>query len=81
MQALLDGYPVCEGRATWRWDPGELITDTYYIQVKEDATSGLYPLYSGMYIEETSARLPVFDASGTQTDTQVHVTDIRIGEE
>jgi hypothetical protein len=81
MQAQLDGYPVCEGRATWRWDPGELITDTYYIQVREDATPGLYPLYSGMYIEETGARLPVLDEAGNQTDSQIHVTDIRIGEE
>jgi hypothetical protein len=81
MQAQLDGYPVCEGRATWRWDPGELITDTYYIPVREDATPGLYPLYSGMYIEETGARLPVLDEAGNQTDSQIHVTDIRIGEE
>jgi len=81
IQAQLDGYPVCEGRATWRWDPGELITDTYYIQVKEDATPGLYPLYSGMYTEETGERLPILDVAGTQTDTQIQVTDIRIGEE
>lgn len=81
MQAQLDGYPVCEGRDTWRWDPGELITDTYEIPVKEDATSGLYPLYSGMYIEATGARLPVLDESGNQIDTQVYLTEIRIGEE
>jgi hypothetical protein len=81
MQAQLDGYPVCEGRATWRWDPGELITDTYYIPVKEDATPGLYPLYSGMYTEETGERLPVLDEAGNRVDTQVHVTDIRIGVE
>lgn len=81
MQAQLDGYPVCEGRDTWRWDPGELITDTYYIQVRDEATPGLYPLYSGMYVEETGERLLILDEAGNQIDTQIHVTDIRIGEE
>lgn len=81
MQAQLDGYPVCEGRETWRWDPGELITDSYEIQVKEDATPGLYPLYSGMYLEETGERLPILDEAGNEVGSQIHVTDIRIGEE
>lgn len=81
MMAQRDGYPVCDGRETWRWDPGELITDVYDIPVKPDAADGLYPLYSGMYLEETGDRLPVLDENGNQIDTQVHVTDIRIGTE
>lgn len=79
--AQRDGYPVCEGRETWRWDPGELITDPYVIPVSQDAPDGLYPLYTGMYLEETFERLPVLDASGAEAGTQVHLTDIRIGEE
>ena len=79
--AQRDGYPVCEGRETWRWDPGELITDPYVIPVNADAPDGLYPLYTGMYLEETFDRLPVLDASGAEISTQVHLTDIRIGEE
>ena len=81
MQAQRDGYPVCDGRETWRWDPGELITDVYDIPVKADAADGLYPLYTGFYLEETGDRLPVFDESGAEVATQVHVADIRIGEE
>jgi hypothetical protein len=81
MQAQRDGYPVCDGRETWRWDPGELITDVYDIPVNPDAADGLYPLYTGFYLEATGARLPVLDDAGNQVDTQVHVTDIRIGEE
>ncbi len=81
MVAQLDGYPVCETRETWRWDPGELITDRYEIPVAEDAPDGLFPLYTGLYLEETFERLNVLDESGEVTGTQVHLTDIRIGEE
>ena len=81
MQAQLDGYPICGQRPTWRWDPGELITDKYFIQVNPDATPGLYPIYTGMYIEETGKRLHIFDEAGNDTGSQIHVTEIRIGEE
>ena len=81
MIAQRDGYPVCDTRETWRWDPGELITDVYDIPVNPDAPDGLYPLYTGLYLEETNERLPVLDETGAQIDTQVHVTDIRVGEE
>ena len=79
--AQRDGYPVCEGRETWRWDPGELITDVYDIPVAADAEDGLYPLYTGFYLEDTGERLPVLDPAGNEIDTQVHVTDVRIGME
>jgi hypothetical protein len=81
MVAQKDGYPVCETRETWRWDPGELITDEYEVPVNANAPDGLYPLYTGMYLEETLERLPVLDEAGNQTGTQVHLTDIRVGEE
>lgn len=81
MIAQQDGYPVCETRETWRWDPGELITDQYEIPVKADAPDGLYPFYTGMYMEETLERLPILDAAGNTVDNQIHLTDIRVGEE
>jgi hypothetical protein len=81
MQAQRDGYPVCDGRETWRWDPGELITDVYDIPVAADAVDGLYPLYTGFYLEDTGERLPVLDAAGNESGTQVQVTDVRIGVE
>ncbi len=81
MQAQRDGYPVCDGRETWRWDPGELITDVYDIPVAADAVDGLYPLYTGFYLEETGDRLPLLDAAGSETATQVHIADVRIGVE
>jgi hypothetical protein len=81
MIAQRDGYPVCETRETWRWDPGELVTDEYELPVKPDAPDGLYPLYTGMYVEATSERLPVLDEGGNPAGNQVHLTDIRVGEE
>ncbi len=81
MQAQRDGYPVCEDRTTDEWDPGELITDVYNIPVKAEAVDGLYPLYTGFYLEETGDRLSVLDEAGNPVGSQWHVTDIRIGEE
>jgi len=81
MIAQQDGYPGCENNETWRWDPGEIITDEYDIPVNADAPDGLYPLYSGLYLEENFERLPILDENGNPVETQVHVTDIRVGEE
>ena len=39
---------------------------------------GLYPLYTGMYIQETLDRLNVLDASGQSVGDQVHLTDIEL---
>lgn len=81
MIAQRDGYPVCDSRETWRWDPGELITDFYDLPVKPDAPDGLYPLYTGFYDEATGDRLSLLDDAGAEIGTQMHVTDIRIGVE
>ncbi|GIV75683.1 MAG: hypothetical protein KatS3mg050_0077 [Litorilinea sp.] len=78
MVAQQDGYPVCGSRGTWLWDPGELVVDVHDIQVKADAPPGLYPLYTGLYIEETLDRLPVLDEAGNPVADRVHLTDIRI---
>lgn len=81
MVAQRDDYPVCGTRDTWQWDPGELITDVHQVQVEPDAPDGLYPLYVGMYLEQTGSRLDVLGETGTVTGDWVHLTDIRIGEE
>jgi hypothetical protein len=81
MIAQRDGYPVCDGRETWRWDPGELITDVYRLRVADDAPDGLYPLNTGMYLEESGERLPILDDNGVEISTQYHIADIRVGEE
>ncbi len=80
MIAQRDGFPVCEDRHTDQWDPGELITDSYMVPVAANAPDGLYPLYTGLYNEATGDRLSVLDGTGAPVDSQVHVTDIRIGD-
>ena len=81
MVAQQDGFPVCGARGTWLWDPGELIVDRHEIVVKDDAPPGLYPLYTGLYIQETLERLDVLDEAGNVIADKVHLTDIRVGEE
>jgi hypothetical protein len=81
MVAQQDGYPVCGSRGTWLWDPGDLVADVHRITVKPDAPPGLYPLYTGLYIEETLERLDVLDEHGAPIADQVHLTDLRIGAE
>lgn len=81
MVAQKDGYPVCGSRGTWLWDPGELIADVHTIPVSPDAPPGLYPLYTGLYIEESLDRLQVLDEQGKPVADQIHLTDIRIGTE
>jgi hypothetical protein len=81
MVAQQDGYPVCGGRGTWLWDPDEQIVDVHQLTIQPDAPDGLYPLYVGLYIEETLNRLNVVDAAGRPAGDRVHLTDLRIGVE
>jgi hypothetical protein len=81
MVAQQDGYPVCGGRGTWLWEPGVQVADVHWLTIKPDAPDGLYPLYTGLYLEETLDRLNVVDASGQPVADQAHLTDIRVGKE
>ena len=81
MVAQRDAYPVCGNRDTWQWDPGELITDIHKIEVKANAPDGLYPLFAGMYLEQSGSRLDVIDAEGNVVGDWIHLTDIRVGVE
>ncbi len=55
------------GRATYttdRWFPGEVIMDTFHLQVPADAPPVAYILSTGFYNLETMERLPRSDAAG-----------------
>jgi hypothetical protein len=56
MVAQQDGYPVCGGRGTWQWEPGVQVADVHLLTILPDTPDGLYPLYTGLYIEETNHR-------------------------
>lgn len=81
MVAQQDGYPVCGGRGTWLWEPGVQVVDEHILTIAPDAPDGLYPLYTGLYIEETLERLNVLDETGQPISDRAHLTDIRVGEE
>ncbi len=81
MVAQRDGYPVCDRRPTPQWYPGELIVDDYAIPIAGDAPPGVYPLYTGLYADDTFERLPVLDEAGNPVDNQVYLADIKIEQE
>jgi hypothetical protein len=63
MGALCTGTPSCVpcvSYPTSLWVPGEYVADPYTFNL----ASGSYTLELGLYLSETGARLPVFDASG-----------------
>ncbi len=77
-----DSYSVCDRLPTSEWPPGELIEDIHDIEIREEIPAGAYPLYIGLYLEETLARLPVIDDAGAVIDDKASLTglDIVIGE-
>jgi len=54
-----DEQPIDGDYPTSAWAPGEVITDEHELPVGRDVPPGQYPLYVGMYLLETGARLPV----------------------
>ena len=76
--AQLDGTPVCDLYPTNEWDPGELIMDSYQIQIKPDTAPGTYTLYSGIYLPETGERLNMLDASGVPVGNEIEISRILI---
>jgi hypothetical protein len=79
MVAQKDSFSVCDREPTTTWTPGKLITDIYDMTVASDAPPGVYPLYSGLYLEENFVRMPILDAEGNPVSDQFHVTDLQIG--
>lgn len=60
--AQADGWPL-EGRMpTDIWQPGEFIRDTHIIEIPDDAPSGPYRLYVGLYDAATGVRPTVMVA-------------------
>ena len=78
MIAQQDSYPVCDRQLTNTWTPGELIADSHDLTVAADAPTGVYPLYTGLYLEATGQRLSVLDATGAPVDNQVHIADLQV---
>lgn len=78
MVAQKDAIPVCDREPTSLWYPGELIVDVHEIPVAADAPPGIYPLYTGLYVEEGFVRAPVLDEAGNPVAEFVHLADVQI---
>lgn len=67
------------GRATYttdRWFPGEIIIDSFHLQIPADAPAGEYTLSTGFYDRETLQRLPRSDTTGnTATMTTIAIAE------
>jgi hypothetical protein len=60
--AQFDGQPRAGDYPTSGWIPGEIIRDTYAVQLPSDAPPGPYRAYLGLYDGVTNVRLPVVDS-------------------
>ncbi len=63
-----DNPPVGGSYLTTLWAPGEVVVDSYAIEVYGDAPPGDYGFEVGMYDPANLARLPVVEPSGSMGD-------------
>ena len=78
IRAQSDSQPQGGNSPTSRWQPGELVTDTHRLVVREDSPPGVYQVEVGMYLASTGDRLRVFDADGQLVGNQVFLGGIRV---
>jgi len=63
-----DNPPVQGSYPTTLWVEGEVVVDSYEIEIQADAPPGVHVIEVGMYDPATVQRLPVLDPSGTVGD-------------
>jgi hypothetical protein len=73
-----DAVPGAGDAPTTSWIPGEVITDTYIVDVKPEAAAGPYRLEIGMYLAATGERLPVTAAGAPAVDSLTLAT-VQVG--
>ncbi|MDQ7030687.1 MAG: hypothetical protein Q9O62_13355 [Ardenticatenia bacterium] len=60
---------------TTAWDPGEVVQDTYVLEVPKDVLPGVYRLIAGAYWLPAGERLRAADGSDAVELTTLVVTD------
>lgn len=73
-----DSEPCRRFYSTSTWDVGEIVRDSYTIEVPADAPSGEYQLITGFYNWRTLERLPVLDDAGQVLADNVVLGQVRI---
>ncbi len=82
LYAQTDVEPCGGSYPTWKWSPGELVMDSYLLQLPEDLPGGDYTLQIGWYDGGpggTGERLAATDEAGPVSDNAVKVKQVRIG--
>ncbi len=75
-----DGQPRQHTYPTSLWDAGEVVSETRTLAVPGDLPPGDYDLLVGMYLLDTGARLPTFDAAGErQPGDALRLAQIEVG--
>jgi hypothetical protein len=64
LRAQLDRQPVGGFRPTSTWQPGEMVRDSYGLELPADLPSGDYRVIAGLYLPATMERVSVTDAEG-----------------
>jgi 4-amino-4-deoxy-L-arabinose transferase-like glycosyltransferase len=72
-----DQPPAAGARPTSSWFAGDVIFDTYTIQLPKSLTPGDYPIEVGMYNASTGERLPVAHNGATDGD-RIIVATLRV---
>ncbi len=79
-QGQRDSMPAGGLYPTPLWQEGEIVADTYTINVNPDAPAGEYTLDFGWYHSDDGTRLPAIDANGVRLrDDIAQLTGIAIG--
>lgn len=79
-QGQRDSMPVGGLNPTPFWQAGEIIADTYVIDIDPRAPNGEYTLDFGWYHSGDGTRLPALDATGTRLlDDIAQITGIAVG--
>ena len=79
--AQQDSPPQNGANPTWAWAPGERVRDMAILEIKEDASPGVYQVFTGMYDPaHPGRRAPVYDGKGDRVaDDWIPLGTLTIG--
>jgi len=75
----VDSQPGFNFTPTTRWQPGELMEDTYILNLPPDLPPGTYQLRVGMYDPDTMQRRQTHNRAG-ETSDQIWLGELVVGE-
>ena len=76
--AQADAVPVAWTRPTTGWVAGEVLVDSYLLEIPASASPGTYRLIAGMYEQLSLVRLQAVDVSGQALGDHVFLSEIAV---